>query len=55
MSLDANAFWTDVGAAWMSGDVARLDAHLAPTVAYHMPPVGDFDRAGLAWLQVPLG
>lgn len=48
MSLDTSSAWTDIGAAWMTGDLARLDAHLAPDVSYHMPPVGDFDRAGLA-------
>ncbi len=47
MAVDSDAFWRDVGAAWMTGEVAGLEKHLAPDIRYHMPPVGDFDRAGI--------
>lgn len=47
MALDTNSVWSDIGAAWMTGEVGGLEEHLAPDVSYHMPPVGDFDRDGL--------
>jgi predicted ester cyclase len=47
VALDTDGFWREVGAAWMDGDVSGLE-HMAPDVKYHMPPVGDFDRDGLA-------
>ena len=47
MAVDADAVWRDVGAAWMTGEVGGLEEHLAPDIRYHMPPVGDFDRAGI--------
>jgi len=48
VALDTEAAWRDVASAWMTGEVGALDDHLAPDVRYHMPPVGDFDRDGIA-------
>ena len=48
MARETEAAWRDVASAWMTGEVGALDDHLAPDVRYHMPPVGDFDRDGIA-------
>ncbi len=47
MSVDTQAAFDGIGAAWMAGDFSGIDRLVAPKVAYHMPPVGEFDRDGL--------
>jgi predicted ester cyclase len=47
VALDPSAVFDDIAAAWMAGDLDGLQRFVAPDVAYHMPPVGDFDRDGL--------
>jgi predicted ester cyclase len=47
MSLDTTAAFDAIAAAWMEGDLAGIDDLMASDVRYHMPPIGQFDRAGL--------
>ena len=47
MSIDTDSVFDAIGAGWMSGDCSGIESVMTPDVKYHMPPIGDVDRAGL--------
>jgi predicted ester cyclase len=47
MSIATDSAFHAIGAGWMSGDYSGIESLMAPDVKYHMPPIGDLDRAGL--------
>ena len=47
MSIDTNSVFDAIGTGWMSGDCSGIESIMTPDVKYHMPPIGDVDRAGL--------
>ena len=47
MSIDTDSVFDAIGTGWMLGDCSGIESVMAPDVKYHMPPIGDVDRAGL--------
>ena len=46
--VDTDRVFGQIRDAWAAGDFSGVEEAMAPDVRYHMPPIGDFDRAGMS-------